>query len=445
MRPDGDPTGIPSSGGDPSGWPSNGPGDGPSDGPSGWTGDCAGVDPLALMLDEAPVLLVEEMPALLRRVYACFDAVEMVPYLVDYTQRLLVPLLDEHSPDREPVEVDSSLGGRAFRDNSLLAGGEDGTHLWVPMLDDSDRLGALEVVTTAPPTAEQKRLLLRTSNLLARLIASRSATGDRIQRLRRRAPMTVAAEMQWNLLPPLSLSTRELTVAGILEPCYDIGGDTFDYAVNDDVLHLAVFDAMGHGLDAAQLAVLAMAAYRNARRSGLELRDIYRSIDKTVAHQFPDRFVTGLLTEMDVSTGVLRTVNAGHPGALLFRQAQLIKTLPAPTALPMGLCEGEVGVEEEKLEPGDAVLMYTDGITEARTDGEQFGVARLSDFVGRQLAARLPTHEMMRRLLRELLTYQHQELQDDASAALLEWGPRAVNSIHPKLPTGGEAGSGLHP
>ncbi|MFJ1540934.1 hypothetical protein ACIODS_20540 [Micromonospora chalcea] len=79
-----------------------------------------------------------------------------------------------------------------------------------------------------------------------------------------------------------------MIISGILEPCYDVGGDAFDYAVNGDIAHLALFDAVGHGsgggMRAVMLASLALAAYRNARRGGFDLVETY--------HQSTPRCVT---------------------------------------------------------------------------------------------------------------------------------------------------------
>lgn len=66
--------------------------------------------------------------------------------------------------------------------------------------------------------------------------------------------------MQWHLLPPLVMTTPQVSVAGALEPAYEVGDDAFDYALNDGTLHLAILDAMGHGLRAAVMANVATAA-----------------------------------------------------------------------------------------------------------------------------------------------------------------------------------------
>ncbi|WP_327004298.1 serine/threonine-protein phosphatase [Dactylosporangium sp. NBC_01737] len=282
--------------------------------------------------------------------------------------------------------------------------------------------------TTAPLSAAVVEELRELAAVLAEILVVRQRSSDALERTRRRLPMQIAAEIIWNLLPPLTFATGDAAVSGILEPCYDVGGDAFDYTLNGDVLHVAVFDAVGHGIAASALTALAIAAYRNARRCGLDLVDTYRSVDKWVHAQHPDDYVTAVLGELDVRTGVYRRISAGHPEELLLRDARLVKALAGPTALPLGL--GYLGdplpdVAEEMLEPGDALLVYTDGVVEARTvTGDFFGVERLTEFVTRALADKMPAPETMRRMIREVLTYQqHEQLPDDATAVLVEWRP----------------------
>ena len=174
-------------------------------------------------------------------------------------------------------------------------------------------------------------------------------------------------------------------------------------------------------------STLTINAYRNARRTGLDLVDTYRSVDKWVTARFPGSFVTALLTELDSVSGRYRRICAGHPGELLLRDGKLVKTLPAPTAMPLGLADlgpRRPAVDEEALQPGDQLLMYTDGVVEARTaDGEFFGVDRLADFLTRTLAGQVSGPETLRRLVQAILSHQHEQLQDDASAVLIQWPP----------------------
>ncbi|GAB3828044.1 PP2C family protein-serine/threonine phosphatase [Dactylosporangium cerinum] len=368
----------------------------------------------------------EDLPAVASQAAAGLGAVDVELFLVDYGQVELLPLAVTGGEPGEPVRIDGTLAGRAYTSGEPVRGGAP-ERIWVPVVNGADRLGVLAARLAAPlgDDAALVRDLRALAGAFAGIVATRRTYGDTLERTRRRLPMQLAAEIIWNQLPPLTFATPDAAVAAILEPCYDVGGDAFDYAINGSVLHVAVFDAVGHGIAASALTSLAISAYRNARRCGLDLVDSCRSVDKWVHAQYPDGYVTAILGELDIDTGTYRKISAGHPEELLLRDGRLVRTLLAPTALPLGL--GYLGdpmpaVAEERLEPGDALLLYTDGVVEARTgDGEQFGIDRLVECVTKALADQLRPAETMRRLVRTLLTHQQDQLQDDATALLLTW------------------------
>ena len=386
-------------------------------------------DPLRVLLRASHLLTADRLGSAVEAAGRLLGASESVVYLVDYEQALLLPLPGPGVPARQELGVDRTVAGLAFRRTELMTspaphsgGGPGQERVWVPLLDGVERLGVLELVVPGPVKNldEEARAL---AALVAELILSMDAYTDVFARLRRRKTMTLAAEIQWDLLPPLTFAGKRLVIAGALEPAYEIGGDTFDYAVNGDVADLLVLDAIGHGLAAALLSAAAVGAYRHARRRLLDLPDIAAELDQVIAEQYgPDRFATGVLVRLDVSTGRLRWVNAGHPPPLVLRQGRLVATPGCSPDLPLGLQLGKPQVCEMTLQPGDRVLLYTDGIVEARSpDGEFFGEQRLSDFVVRSAGAHYPAPETLRRLMREVLTHQADQLQDDASIVVLEW------------------------
>jgi serine phosphatase RsbU (regulator of sigma subunit) len=248
--------------------------------------------------------------------------------------------------------------------------------------------------------------------------------------------MSLAGEIAWNLLPPLTFGTDRLVIACVLAPAYEIGGDSFDYAVDATTARFAVFDAMGHGLDAGWLATVAIAAYRNARREGADLPGLVEAVDAALAGAFTaGKFVTAILAELDLETGRLRWHNAGHPAPLLLRGGRVVKSLNTQAGLPLALIGslgGTVSVAEEWLEPGDRLLLYTDGVVEARSaDGQFFGVRRLADLVAQQDAAGQPAPETMRRLMHAILSHQAGKLRDDATTMLVEWRGGGAERITP--------------
>jgi serine phosphatase RsbU (regulator of sigma subunit) len=256
--------------------------------------------------------------------------------------------------------------------------------------------------------------------------------------------MALAAEMQWGLLPPVSFATTKVSVAGMVEPAYDVGGDAYDYAFQHEVLDVGVFDAVGHGLGSSLLAALAVGAYRNARRSGDDLEEMVGRIDAAVGSQYQDAsFATALLARLDVRSGHLRIVNAGHPPPLLIRQNRVVRTIEVPPGLPLGLASRfktaqPAVIHEEALEPGDAVFFYTDGAVEARTSaGVDFGLGRLSDFLERAMGSGLAPAEIMRRLLHAVLDHHGGTLRDDATTLLCHWHPQGREQALRGTPFGG--------
>lgn len=368
----------------------------------------------------------EDLPTVLAAAAPLLDAESATVLLVDYGQLALHPLRGTTLDGPGALAVEDTLAGRAFTSAEQQWSDEgDGGTLWLPLLHGAERLGVLELRVKAYPPAAARHDLEVIAALVAELIASRRFYGDAVEHTRRRLPMQLAAEIIWNQLPPLTFAVDGTMITAVLEPCYEVGGDAFDYAANGDVLHVALFDTVGHGISASALTTLTLNTYRNARRSGLSLTDTCRSIDKWIRAQYPGAFVTALLAELDVPTGVYRRVSAGHPAELLLRGDRVRPALPTPNTLPLGLghlLPRPPQVVEEHLEPGDTLVFYTDGITEARdAAGELFGVDRLGEFLMETLRAGMSAPETMRRLIHTIVSYEEGELRDDATAAMLQW------------------------
>jgi serine phosphatase RsbU (regulator of sigma subunit) len=290
------------------------------------------------------------------------------------------------------------------------------------------------VLETVQPDGEFDAATRSDLETLAAVVAAEVVTrgqyGDIFVRSRRREGMGIAAEVIWQLLPPHTFATSEVSIAGALEPAYEVGGDVFDFAFNTPTLHLAMLDAVGHGLASSLVATLAVTGYRNARRTGASLTETYGRVDRLLAdHSKEITFVTGHLAELDAISGELRWINAGHPPPLLVRQGHVVRTLDSRPRPPLGLGSprsGPVKVATERLEPGDSVLFYTDGVIEARTPaGIDFGMERLTDFLERAASTGMAPPEVVRRLSHAVVDHHQGILRDDAATMLVQWHPSA--------------------
>jgi hypothetical protein len=355
--------------------------------------------------------------------------ITMTIYLIDPEQHGLRPVPDPDQPPAEPFPVASTAGGRAFMTTNPV---RDGDVLWMPLLDGSERLGVLRVAGAEAPD-EVAKLCIPFASLLGHLVAVTSPYGDTFALARRTRPMSVASEFLWQSIPPLTYACEAFVVSAIFEPCYDAGGDGFDYAVQGDTVDLAIVDTAGHGLRAGLGTALALAALRQSRRQGDDLPAIAQAVDAALTAEFGDsRFTTAVLARLDLETGVIRYINAGHPPPFILRGPKVVERLDRGRRLPLGLEDPRVNVATTMLEPGDRLLLYTDGVTEARDRaGSMFGPERLAALAEDHAAAGLPTSETLRQMAHEVLAHLDGPPRDDATLMLLEWSSVAAKRNTP--------------
>ncbi|MGW1283812.1 PP2C family protein-serine/threonine phosphatase [Streptomyces sp. NPDC002586] len=351
--------------------------------------------------------------------------------LQDYGQLVLVPLPGRRLMVGEPEPIGDSPAGTAFLQATTVEVPQpDGVRMYVPLLDGSGQVGVM-ALTLDTVDDDDRRLLRRLASLVAYMLVTKHSYTDQFFFARRREPMSVAAEIQWSLLPPLAMSVPRAAVAGILEPVYSVAGDSFDYALNEDILHLAIVDAMGHGLDAATMATVAVGAYRHARRADIGLSEIYAFMDRAIAEQFgPEHFVTAQMMRLNIATGQLQWVNAGHPAPLLIRNHQVVQQLTGPTTLPVGFGGEEPQISEQTLQPGDRVLCFTDGLIEEHEAGEeQFGEGQLIHWVNRIEHTEKGVRAVVRALSHALKQQRGGRTSDDATLFLIEWRGGAADHL----------------
>ncbi|MDP8987453.1 MAG: serine/threonine-protein phosphatase [Actinomycetota bacterium] len=384
------------------------------------------------LLAAAHLVVPDAIPGLIDGHAKGLGAESAVLYLVDLDQCALVPLCQAGGAPLQEVGIDRTLPGRCYRSLDVVDTlDETGKRtVWVPVVDGTERLGVLQLVFGGGAHGDLDEIR-GFSGLVAQLVMTKGAYGDFFEVARRRKNVTVAAELLWQLLPPLTFGTEELAIAACFVPTGDLGGDAFDYGVDARSARVAVFDAMGHGLDAGLLATTAVAGYRNSRRKGFELPEMAEHVGDAIRCHFDaSRFVTGILISLDIATGRLSWCVAGHPPPLLLRQGRVVKHLDLGVGLPFGVGPAsEVFVEQ--LEPGDRMLLYTDGVTEARAaSGDLFGLDQLVNLVART-AGDDPPPETMRRLMHAIEDHNDGPMRDDATVVMIEW--QGVGTSRPRV------------
>jgi serine phosphatase RsbU (regulator of sigma subunit) len=349
-------------------------------------------------------------------------------YVADFSEDRLraVPIQSGPAPPENEFSIRGSLPGRVYltRDQAVVDN-DDGPVLWVPVFRRSESVGVLalpieEGATIAPELAAAIALTVGSAVLGAR------RHSDVFEIARGAEHLRLAAAMQWDLLPLPTYQDPLVEVAGRVEPAYDIGGDAFDFAANEETVEIGVFDAMGHGLRATLLTTLAVGAYRFGRRRLEELAGVAGDIDEAVrTHVDGEAFVTGHLCRLDLATGELAWLNAGHPPPLLIRDHTASTIEGAPPCLPFGLGTQPADAIRVSLQPGDIVLFYSDGVFEARPNGgDEFGMERFLDMAGRHGDREVALLVMVRQILGKVTDHVRNILRDDATLVAVRWsGP----------------------
>jgi serine phosphatase RsbU (regulator of sigma subunit) len=357
--------------------------------------------------------------ALVDQVRTLFGAQRARLYVVDYSSQHLREIGGD-AERRDSKPIDSTLAGRAFT-TGVTTVSETAPIAFVPLMEGANRIGLLELEFDHPPPLPSP-FSDQVIALFVLLVMNLKRYSDEWERARRVQPLSVAAEIQWGLLPPLTCETDEISIGGMLEPAYSIGGDSFDYAFNGDRLDFAIVDAIGRGMPAVLMSATAINTLRNDRRAGRGLTSSYETTDRIIESQFGDHnFVTAQIASLDVGTGVLSWVSAGNIPPMLVRNGTYGGELQCAPSLPLGLGGQVAEVATVSLQRGDRVLFHTDGLTESKSPNrELFGSERLADLLVRASLEDLSVAETARRLSKSIVEYSG-GLEDDATLVLLEY------------------------
>lgn len=410
---------------------------------TGWLGEALG-SVLDSAEDSSPVQAVE---AVTRELGAALGATAVSFLIADLSGRALVRLAhitlgdsppgdgsrDSDRRDAEEFAVVLPFDGgpaeqvlRTQTTHVLPPGAEHATWLppgqWTvlaPVTERGDVIGLLEMSLPADPSEAVLAEIARTAHLMAFVVIASRRYTDLFEWGQRSTPFSLPAEIQRRLMPAaFTCEAGSFTLSAWLEPAANVGGDTFDFSLGRDVLHLSMTDAMSHGLISALTATLCVGSLRNTRRRDAPLLEqagmANAALSEHVSASLDDGFVSGLLGRLDLPSGVLTLVNAGHVPPYLARADHVVR-LDLPADVPFGMfAETTYRSTDLALEPGDRLVIITDGMLE--------GAAQSVDLAVEVGASRnLHPREATRFLSDKVLQAAGHALSDDAALMVLDW------------------------
>jgi len=282
---------------------------------------------------------------------------------------------------------DASLDDRFAAAESILFSGVRSI-LAAPLLDSEGCLGMIVLHSRARVRqfSEEDLELLVSLAAAAALRIRNLALGDELagRRLLERE-LALASEIQSGMLPRSFPDCPQVEIAATLQPARQVGGDLYDVVAVGPKLWFLVGDVAGKGVGAALFMAVTRTLFRAIVPSAASLGEAVGRINRELARDNDKAmFVTAFLGCLDLPTGELSFVNAGHPPPPRLRGNGAVETLEAPPGPPLGALESyEYAPRSARLEHGDGLVLYTDGITEAEnTELEQFSVDRLLACLG---------------------------------------------------------------
>jgi serine phosphatase RsbU (regulator of sigma subunit) len=377
---------------------------------------------LAAVENASPVAAAD---VLAERLTDALGASEVSFLVADFSGRALVRLghADSAAASRtqgretaERVPLVGSPHGRALAGQTLeVETDAHGVRLFAPVTNRGEAIGVLQLSLPQLPDEQTLTDVALAAHTLAYVIIANRRFTDLFEWGQRSVRLSLAAEIQHRLLPgSYTCEAGQFTLAAWLEPSGEIAGDTFDFAIERETLHVSITDAMGHAINASMLATILVGALRNARRAGVDLGEQARLAAAGLGDYtgWSGDFVTGQVARIDLRTQTATIVNAGHPLPLRLRNGR-VACVALEADAPFGIARDiEYRIQRLPLEPGDRLMFLTDGMTERNAVNIEALI---------EAGAEMHPREAVQRLVHAVLEATGGTPEDDATVMCLDW------------------------
>lgn len=237
--------------------------------------------------------------------------------------------------------------------------------------------------------------------------------------------LDVASRMQQSILPRVTPDHPNIDIGSIMIPAKEIGGDFYDYfMVDEGRMALVVADVSGKGIPAAFFMAISRTLLKARARLRAPLNETVAQVNEDLAAENEQMmFVTVFVGVLELATGAFVYVNAGHNPPVHIRARGGVEFLPPSRSMGLAVAEGiDFPAAEMRFEPGDTLVLYTDGVTEATdVDGSLFGEARLK-MVLESLPRDVSVDDLPKALLKEIRAFERGAAQaDDITCVTLRY------------------------
>jgi serine phosphatase RsbU (regulator of sigma subunit) len=374
-----------------------------------------------LPMDRGILMLKEGNPAQLIPKVIRINNKSLLDQRILVSQSIVNMVMNKHSS----VLISDVQADPRFKSRDSIVKMNIHSAVCVPLWNNKEIIGIIysdRISLLKPFSDEDLKLLTLLANLAAVKIENSMSIEMSIEKEKMEKELTLAADIQSDFLPRKTPECKGFDIAGYMTPCYQVGGDYYDYIpIGTDRLGVAIADVSGKGVSASLLMASLRASLHSEVHLQYDMKKMAAKLNDFIHKSSAiNSFITFFFCEVNMKSGELRYVNAGHNPPIILDKKGNIKRLESS-----GLCLGmfpdvEYNVLSTTLRPGDVTLLFTDGITESRNkENKEFEEEKLVKLLKKN--AKLPAPELIKQIQKEVQTFTTDtEQMDDQTVVVIK-------------------------